>query len=89
MRYKDVLSKQRKVIREILTGIEDLVKKYDITPEEYHRIRMIVKTRVIGINNIWHYFFATVVDAKFEKKVNEDGELPETHLRANGKNISE
>jgi len=81
MRYKDVLNKQRKVTKDILTNIEEIFTKYNITPDEYHKMRMVIKTRIWGFSNIWHRFFVTVVDAKFEKGINEEGEKPETHLK--------
>jgi hypothetical protein len=77
MRYKDVLSEQRKAIKEILTEIEII----DMNPEQYHVIRSKVKSKMFRVSNCWLQFLAAVVDAKFYKKVNEDGEKEETHLK--------
>ena len=85
MTHKQVLDEQRAATREILIQIEDVFKKYAdmgyrIEPEDYHLIRAKVKSKIFRISNRWHEFFATVVDAKFRKKINEPGEIEETHL---------
>ena len=69
-----------KTEKEILEVVEEVVKKYNIHPEDYHQIRSIIKSKIFRLSNVWHVFFATVVDAKFQKKVNEEGEKLETHL---------
>jgi len=81
MRHKDVLAEHRAATKDILTLIEEVVRKYDIHPEDYHRMRSIVKSKIFRLSNVWHVFFATVHDAKFFKKVNEEGEKTETHLK--------
>jgi len=81
MRHKDVLVEFRAATKEILTVVETVVKKYDIHPEDYHQIRSIVKSKIFRLSNVVHVFFATVVDAKFFKKVNTEGEKMETHLK--------
>lgn len=81
MRHKDVMAEHRAATKEILTVIEEVVKKHDIHPEDYHKMRKIVKSKVYRLQNVWHMFFATVVDAKFTKKINEEGEKTETHLK--------
>lgn len=80
MRHKDVMQEHRSATKEILIVIEKVVKKYNIHPEDYHLMRKIVKSKIFRLSNVWHVFFATVHDAKFFKKVNEEGEKPETHL---------
>lgn len=80
MRHKDVLQEHRSATKDILTVVENVVKKYDIHPEDYHQIRAVVKSKIFRLSNVWHVFFATVHDAKFYKKVNEEGEKVETHL---------
>jgi hypothetical protein len=80
MRHKDILAEHRSATKEILTVIEEVVKRYDIIPEDYHQMRSIVKSKIFRLSNVWHLFFATVADAKYAKKVNEDGEKIETHL---------
>lgn len=89
MRHKDVIARQRKMTKDIMLVVEDLVKKYKIPPDEYNHLRMIIKSGIWGYSNVWYRFFVTVVDAKFEKKINEEGEKLETHLRTNGKDINE
>jgi len=81
MRHKDCLNEQRAATRELLTLFEDVCKRYNINPKDYNRFRAVLKSRMFRIANIWHLFFATVVDAKFHKKVNEEGEKEETHLK--------
>ena len=80
MRHKDVLAEHRSATKEILKVVEGVVKKYDIHPEDYHKIRSIIKSKIYRLSNVWHLFFATVADAKFAKKINEEGEKPETHF---------
>jgi hypothetical protein len=80
MRHKDLMQEQRSATKEILTVIEEVVKRYDIHPEDYHKMRSIVKSKIYRLSNVWHLFLATVVDAKFVKKINKDGEKKETHL---------
>ena len=80
MRHKDVLAEHRAATKNILTVVEEVVLKYDIHPEDYHKIRSIVKSKIFRLANVWHVFFATVIDAKFFKKVNAEGEKMETHI---------
>jgi len=80
MRHKDVMAEHRAATKDILTVVEEVVRKYDIHPEDYHKIRAIVKSKIFRLSNVWHVFFAVVHDAKFQKKVNEEGEKLETHL---------
>jgi hypothetical protein len=75
------MAEHRKAVKEIMTVVEEV----DMTPDEYHCIRSKVKAKIFRLMNVWLQFFATVVDAKFFKKINEDGEKEETHLR-NGEN---
>ncbi len=87
MRHKDCLNEQRAATRELLTVFEDICKRYNVHPKDYNNFRAMLKSKMFRIMNIWHLFFATVVDAKFHKKVNEDGEDPKTHLKDdNGQN---
>ncbi len=80
MRHKEVLAEHRAATKNILIVVEEVVLKYDIHPEDYHKIRSIVKSKIFRLANVWHVFFATVIDAKFFKKVNAEGEKTETHL---------
>lgn len=70
----------RSATKEILMVVEEVVRQYDIHPTDYHKIRCIVKSKIYRLSNAMHNFFATVVDAKFAKKVNPEGEKMETHL---------
>ncbi|MHA1952333.1 MAG: hypothetical protein ACW96U_00085 [Candidatus Heimdallarchaeaceae archaeon] len=81
MTHKEVLVEQRAATKDILVVIEGMVEKYDIVPEDYHIMRSKIKSKIFRLSNVWHMFFATVVDAKFLKRVNEDGEKEETHLK--------
>lgn len=80
MRHKDILAEHRSATKDILTAIEGVVRKYDIHPEDYHKMRSVVKSKIFRLSNVWHLFLGAVVDAKFLKKINEEGEKPETHL---------
>lgn len=81
MRHRDVLAEHRAATKNILTVIEEVVKKYNIHPEDYHKMRSVVKSKIFRLLNVWHAFFTTVVDAKFQKQINTDGEKLETHLK--------
>jgi len=81
MRHKDCLNEQRTATRELLTVFEDICKRYNINPRDYNNFRALLKSKMFRIANTWHLFFATVVDAKFHKKVNESGGLLETHIK--------
>jgi hypothetical protein len=80
MRHKDVMAEHRAATKNILEEIEEVARKYDIHPDDYNYLRSKVKSKIFRLSNVWHVFFATVVDAKFHKKVNEEGEKMETHL---------
>ena len=80
-RYNDCVKAQNDAIREILITVEAVILKYNIHPDDYHKIRSKTKSKIIRLTNVWHKYFATVVDAKYIKKVNEMGELEETHCK--------
>jgi len=86
MRYRDLMGEQRDATKQILLSFEELVIKYKISMDDYNNLRAVIKSKSFRISNVWHRFFATVVDAKFERKINENGEKIETH---NGENKSE
>lgn len=74
IRYKDCINGRIKLVKDILEYVEELVKKYNIHPEEYHQLRGIVRSRSFMLVNLWHRFLGYTVDAKFFKKVNPRGE---------------
>ena len=74
------MAEHRAATKNILEEVERIAKKYNIHPDDYNHLRSKVKSKVFRLSNVWHVFFATVVDAKFQKKVNEEGEKMETHL---------
>ncbi len=80
MRHKDLMQEFRSATKEILKSVEVVVEKYNVHPEDCHQIRSKVKSKIFRLSNVMHIFFATIVDAKFHKKINKAGEIEETHL---------
>jgi len=75
-RYKDCVNGRFKLVRDILELAEDLSKKYNINPEDYHKLRVLVRSRSFMFENLWLRHTAWLVDdKKFLEKVNEKGEL--------------
>jgi len=85
MRYKDCMDEQRLAIKEVLTRLEEVWIKYNVAPADYNPLRALVKAKIYRISNVWHMFLASVVDAKFAKKANEEGGKVETHLKTDSK----
>lgn len=71
-RHRDCIDAHNQMVREVMGAVDAAAKKYDMHPEDYNDIRIKVRYWSHRIKNYWHEFFASVVDAKFYKKINPD-----------------
>lgn len=71
---KDVLKGRTKMVKDILEAIEELCQKYDIVPEDYHKIRTLVRARSFYFTNLWFKYLGMKISPKYYKKINEKGE---------------
>lgn len=79
--YRKTQLAKRESVKVILTELEKIQKEFNIDPVTYNRIRGLIRSRFIRIENEWIRLFMEEFDRKrWENKLNLDGEKIEVHL---------
>jgi hypothetical protein len=78
--YTGIQTARANIVKDVLAQFEVLMKKYQISLEDYHIFRAILKSRVNRFDNLWKELFMLEFDQKkWEKRINKVGEKEETY----------
>jgi len=72
---------RKETVRLLLEELEALQRKYNIEVADYNRLRALLKSRLIMIENEWIRFAIANFQKPWKRRVNREGERVETHLR--------
>jgi len=72
--FNEVMGGRSKMVKDILDELDGWAEKYKIEPEDFHKMRMLVRARSFFFVNLWLKYLGQKVSPKYYYKINTKGE---------------